>query len=322
MLNRRHIRVKILQILYSQNRSKSTNKELYNFFNSTTKKFYQFFITQLHFFVLIKQETIRRVEINKKKYYESKIDFLVDFIVENKFIKAIEDSKYIEQYITKNEINYFKNDIKIVEQVFDKIYNAEFLKNSSKDTDPVSLLIKIYKELIVTDSNLYSFYEDCEIGWVDDFPLINTEVLNILKNFSRDEKLTINKTIFKDKDDKIFGWNLFKRTSENYLIYENLISKYTPQWESDRIAVIDSLLLKMCITEFKFFENIPYNVSLNEYVEISKDYSSLNSSSFINGILNNIMKDLKDQGLIKKNIMNQKLISWLILLSKINLLKQ
>ena len=302
MLNRRHIRVKILQILYSQNRSKSTNKELYNFFNSTTKKFYQFFITQLHFFVLIKQETMRRVEINKKKYYESKIDFLVDFIVKNKFIKAIEDSKYIEQYITKNEINYFKNDIKIVEQVFDKIYNAEFLKSSSKDTDPVSLLIKIYKELIVTDSNLYSFYEDCEIGWVDDFPLINTEVLNMLKNFSRDEKLTINKTIFKDKDDKIFGWNLFKRTSENYLIYENLISKYTPQWESDRIAVIDSLLLKMCITEFKFFENIPYNVSLNEYVEISKDYSSMNSSSFINGILNNIMKDLKDQGLIKKNI--------------------
>lgn len=302
MLNRRHIRVKILQILYSQNRSKSTNKELYDFFNSTTKKFYQFFITQLHFFVLIKQETRRRVEINKKKYYESKIDFLVDFIIENKFIKAIEDSKYIEKYITKNEINYFKNDIKIVEQVFDKIYNAEFLKNSSKDTDPVSLLIKIYKELIVTDSNLHSFYEDCEIGWVDDFPLINTEVLNMLKNFSRDEKLTINKTIFKDKDDKIFGWNLFKRTSENYLIYENLISKYTPQWESDRIAVIDSLLLKMCITEFKFFENIPYNVSLNEYVEISKDYSSMNSSSFINGILNNIMKDLKDQGLIKKNI--------------------
>ena len=302
MLNRRHIRVKILQILYSQNRSKSTNKELYDFFNSTTKKFYQFFITQLHFFVLIKQQTIRRVEINKKKYYESKIDFLVDFIVENKFIKAIEDSKYIEQYITKNEINYFKNDIKIVEQVFDKIYNAEFLKNSSKDTDPVSLLIKIYKELIVTDSNLYSFYEDCEIGWVDDFPLINTEILNMLKNFSRNEKLTINKTIFKDKDDKIFGWNLFKRTSENYLIYENLISKYTPQWESDRIAVIDSLLLKMCITEFKFFENIPYNVSLNEYVEISKYYSSMNSSSFINGILNNVMKDLKDQGLIKKNI--------------------
>ena len=300
MLNRRHIRVKILQILYSQNRAKSPNKELYNFFNATTKKFYQFFITQLHFFVLIKEETIRQFDINKKKYYKSEIDFLVDIIIENKFIKAIENSKYIENYISKNEINYFKNDIKIVKQIFDKICNAEFLKNSTEKVNPISSLIKIYKEIIVLDSNLCSFYEDCEIGWVDDFPLINTEVLNMLRCFSKNEKLTINKTIFKDKDDKIFGWNLFKKTTENDTIYQNLISKYTPEWESDRIAVIDSLLLKMCITEFKFFENIPINVSLNEYVEISKDYSSSNSSSFINGILNNIMRDLKDQGLIKK----------------------
>ena len=302
MLNRRHIRIKILQILYSQNRTKSANKELYNFFNTTTKKFYQFFITQLYFFVLIKQETIRQVEINKKKYYKSEIDFLVDIIIENKFIKAIEDSKYIEKYISKNEINYFKNDIKIVKQVFDKIYNAEYLKNFAEHIDPISSLIKIYKEIIVIDSSLYSFYEDCEIGWLDDFPLINTEVLNTLRSFSKNEELTITKTIFKDRHDKMFGWNLFKKTTENDLIYENLISKYTPQWEIDRIAVVDNLLLKMCITEFKFFENIPINVSLNEYVEISKDYSSSNSSGFINGILNNIMRDFKDQGLIKKNI--------------------
>lgn len=302
MLNRRHIRIKILQILYSQNRTKSANKELYNFFNTTTKKFYQFFITQLYFFVLIKQETIRQVEINKKKYYKSEIDFLVDIIIENKFIKAIEDSKYIEKYISKNEINYFKNDIKIVKQVFDKIYNAEYLKNFTEHIDPISSLIKIYKEIIVIDSSLYSFYEDCEIGWLDDFPLINTEVLNTLRSFSKNEELTITKTIFKDRHDKMFGWNLFKKTTENDLIYENLISKYTPQWEIDRIAVVDNLLLKMCITEFKFFENIPINVSLNEYVEISKDYSSSNSSGFINGILNNIMRDFKDQGLIKKNI--------------------
>ena len=300
MLNRRHIRVKILQILYSQNRAKSPDKELYSFFNATTKKFYQFFITQLHFFVLIRQETIRQININKKKYYKSEIDFLVDIIIDNKFIKAIEDSKYIQKYISKNEINYFNNDFKIVKQIFDKICNAEFLKNSTEQINPISSLIKIYKEIIVLDSSLYSFYEDCEIGWVDDFPLINTEVLNMMKSFSKNERLTVNKTIFKDKNDKMFGWNLFKKTTEYNSIYENLISKYTPQWESDRIAVIDSLLLKMCITEFKFFENIPINVSLNEYVEISKDYSSLNSSSFINGILNNIMRDLKDQGLIKK----------------------
>ena len=102
MLNRRHIRVKILQILYSQNRSKSTNKELYNFFNNINKKFYQFFVTQLYFFVLIKRETERQIEVNKKKYYKSEVDFLVDIIIENKFIQAIENSKFIEKYHSKN----------------------------------------------------------------------------------------------------------------------------------------------------------------------------------------------------------------------------
>ena len=301
MLNRRHIRVKILQILYSQNRSKSTNKELYNFYNTTTKKFYQFYVTQLYFFVLIKRETERQVEINKKKYYKAEVDFLVDIIIENKFIQAIENSKFVEKYIFKNNLDYFKNETKIVKQVFDKIYNAEFLKNFSQHDDSISHLIKIYKDIIVMDSNLYGFYEDCEIGWADDYPLVNTEVLNVLLNFSRVEKLNINKTIFKDPDDKLFGWNLFKNTVDNESDFEKLISKYTPQWETERIALIDNLLLKMCISEFKFFENIPVNVSLNEYVEISKDYSSPNSSGFINGILNNIMRDLKDKGLIKKN---------------------
>ena len=98
-------------------------------------------------------------------------------------------------------------------------------------------------------------------------------------------KNSINKTIFKDVDDKSFGWNLYKKTIENELDYENLISQYTPDWETERIAIIDNILLKMCISELKFFQNIPVNVSLNEYVEISKDYSSPKSSGFINGCL-------------------------------------
>ena len=101
MLNRRHIRVKILQILYSQNRSKSTSKDLYGYFNKTSKSFYQFFITQLYFFALLKQETLRRLEINKNNYFKSEFNFLVDIIVKNKFIEAIENSKYINNGFNK-----------------------------------------------------------------------------------------------------------------------------------------------------------------------------------------------------------------------------
>lgn len=301
MLNRRHIRVKILQILYSQNRSGASKKKLYDFFNTSAKNFYRFFITQLFFFVLIKRETLRRVEINKIKYYKSEFYLIERIIIKNKFILFLENSKYLSRYIDKNQINYFENNNKIVEQVFEKIYNTEILKNLSDDCDPLEILIKIYKEIIVIDSNLFSFYQDCEIGWADDFPLINTEILNTLRNFSKSNKLVINKTIFKDKNDRLFGWNLFKKTYENESNFNKLISKYTPDWETDRLAIVDNILLKMCICELKFFDNIPINVSLNEYVEISKDYSSPKSGGFINGILNNIMRDLKDQGLIKKN---------------------
>ena len=108
MLNRRHIRVKILQILYSQNRAKSPNKELYNFFNATTKKFYQFFITQLHFFVLIKQETIRQFYINKKKYYKSENSEIVNFITsEWKRLKKIYKKKINKKKKSRSYYNFF-----------------------------------------------------------------------------------------------------------------------------------------------------------------------------------------------------------------------
>ena len=114
--------ISILQILYSKNRSKSTSKDLYGFFNKTSKSFYQFFITQLHFFVLLKEETLRRLEINKNNYFKSEFNFLVDVIVKNKFIEAIENSKYINNYIQKKEIDYFKNDSTVIHKVFEKIY--------------------------------------------------------------------------------------------------------------------------------------------------------------------------------------------------------
>ena len=132
--------------------------------------------------------------------------------------------------------------------------------------------------------------------------IIKENSMSKKNSLSQKSTKSINKTIFKDADDKSFGWNLYKKTTENELDYENLISQYTPDWETERIAIIDNILLKMCISELKFFQNVPVNVSLNEYVEISKDYSSPKSSAFINGILNNIMRDLKGKGLIKKNI--------------------
>ena len=122
-----------------------------------------------------------------------------------------------------------------------------------------------------------------------------------LTNFSIDHSLKIPRKTFKDRSDKKFGKDLFKIVVKDNDETEKIINDYTPEWDNDRIAIIDKIILKMCIYEFTSFPSIPVKVSMNEYVEISKEYSSPHSSTFINGVINNIYKNLLEKDLIKKN---------------------
>ena len=176
---------------------------------------------------------------------------------------------------------------------------SEIFINYSKYEN--SFIQDVYKNVIATNDELFDFYEDCEIGWVDDFPLVNTMVLNWLINSSIHISNPVPTKIFKDRSDKKFGKELFKIAVKDDKNTQDLINEYTPEWDNDRIAVIDKIILKMCIYEFTSFPSIPVKVSINEYVEISKEYSSPNSSTFINGVINNIYKNLLEKDLIKKN---------------------
>ena len=125
--------------------------------------------------------------------------------------------------------------------------------------------------------------------------------LNYLKSFtfSNPDKIPIK--IYSDKDDKEYANELFNLVLNNDEELNSLIEKFTPDWENERIAKIDLILIKMCICEFMYFPSIPVRVSMNEYVEISKDYSSPESGKFINGVVNNILNDLTKKNLMEKN---------------------
>ena len=190
--------------------------------------------------------------------------------------------------------------------MFDEIYNSElFEKYESLDNlnfeNRKQIVIDIFKKIIVKNEFLYQLYEDEELGWVDDFPLVNTLFLNYLKSYNESKKNNIPLKIFSDKEDKKFGLKLFKSVINNDNELDKIISEFTPEWENERIAVIDLIILKMCLTEFLNFPSIPVKVSINEYIEISKNYSSPESSNFINGVSNNVFKNLKEKELIKKN---------------------
>ena len=221
--------------------------------------------------------------------------------LKNELLLFLNSNKFLIKAEEQFKLNYWKLNINKVQNIFKTIIKHEVISNySNKKINSYQLVQDMYKNIIVCNEELFNFYEDNELGWSDDFPLVNTLILSWLTNFSIDQSLKIPRKIFKDRSDKKFGKDLFKIVVKDKDETEKIINDYTPDWDNDRIAVIDKIILKMCIYEFTSFPSIPVKVSINEYVEISKEYSSPNSSTFINGVINNIYKNLLEKDLIKK----------------------
>ena len=146
---------------------------------------------------------------------------------------------------------------------------------------------------------MYSYYEDTCISWTDDLPHVNTIILKELKKLTVGSPLKLTK-LFKDEDDQKFGKELLSKTVLNNEELKNYIDKKTPKWDADRIASIDSILMQMAICEFLKFSSIPVKVTINEYLEIAKEYSTNKSSTFVNGILDSLVKDFKKEDKLQK----------------------
>ena len=302
MLNRRHIRIKILQLLYAKKTGNIDNVSLLKQFDLASTNFYKFFLTQLLLFKEIFIESERIFNINKNKYFKNEDNLIEDLFLKNELLIFLNSNKFLIKAEEQFKLNYWKLNINKVQNIFKIILEHEVIsKYSNKKINSYQLVQDIYKNIIVCNEELFNFYEDNELGWSDDFPLVNTLILSWLTNFSIDQSLKIPRKIFKDRSDKKFGKELFKIVVKDKDETEKIINDYTPEWDNDRIAIIDKIILKMWIYEFTSFPSIPVKVTINEYVEISKEYSSPSSSTFINGVINNIYKNLLEKDLIKKN---------------------
>lgn len=293
-------------MLYSKSTANSSVSDLVKDYNNRAVNFFRLYISQFLLFEKLFNEFNKKEKIISKKNYENDSSGIIKIILKNEILLFFKDYKKLQKLKLKFEIDIWDKNIKIIESLFDEIYNSElFEKYESLDNlnfeNRKQIVIDIFKKIIVKNEFLYQLYDDEELGWVDDFPLVNTLFLNYLKSYNESKKNNIPLKIFSDKEDKKFGLKLFKSIINNDNELDKIISEFTPEWENERIAVIDLIILKMCLTEFLNFPSIPIKVSINEYVEISKNYSSPESSNFINGVSNNVFKSLKEKELIKKN---------------------
>ena len=308
MLNRRQLRIKALEVVYAFDKSSEKDLELQiKYFLKSNQNFYKLYITCFSLFreLLVFSKNLHLK--NKKKYLNNEDDVPLDRFCENLILNQIFESEYLNQKINDFKIDYWSNHSELISSIWKDIIESEislkYLRNPSNSFEiDQSFLVNIYRKSIAPNKKLYEFFEDNEISWINDLPLVNSLVLSSIKNMKKtSKKFPFMKDIYKNKEDANFGVQLIRKVIENKSFLEDEISKVTLNWDNDRIAQIDLLLLQMCLTEFLYFKSIPVKASINEYLEIAKEYSSKKSNVFINGILDKLSKNYIEDGTLKKN---------------------
>jgi N utilization substance protein B len=221
-------------------------------------------------------------------------------------LQQLKQNTALLEVIKKRKPNDWKLDSEYVEIIFKKILDSEIYKDymnsdvSSFNVDK-KFVIDVFKIIIAPDEKLYEYIEDNKLTWLDDLPVVNTGVVKLLKKAkSNSEESYYLPRLFKDEEDKEFGIELLKKTILNQNKYNQEIAEKTTNWDSDRLAILDSILLKMAVCELQNFPSIPTKVTMNEYLEIAKEYSTPKSSVFINGILDKIVKEYSTSGKLNK----------------------
>ncbi|WP_426429814.1 transcription antitermination factor NusB [Winogradskyella sp. HB-48] len=225
---------------------------------------------------------------------------------DNLLLNIISNNKMLQDIITKRKLNFWDLDFEYVDILFEDIKKSKLYNEYISDTETglkadKEFIIDIYTEIIAPNDKLYDYFEDKKLTWVDDFPVVNTVLIKVLGKI----KLTSPETkllpdLYKDEDDKEFAKELFKKTILNNSKFSEEIAKKTTNWDTERLASLDGLLLKMALCEFQKFPSIPHKVTINEYLEIAKEYSTPKSSLFINGILDKIVKEYQSKNLHPK----------------------
>jgi N utilization substance protein B len=222
---------------------------------------------------------------------------IFQILAENNSLSIGLETRKIDNWILNDDyILLLLNDIKQ-----SKLY-AKYMSNTVNSfEEDKEFIVNLFQDVIVPNDKLYDYLEDNKLTWIDDIPVVNTEIIKQLKAIKPVEEgnLRVPK-VFKDNEDRDFVQNLFRKTvlNESELAKEYLDK--TPNWDSERIAEIDNIILKMAICELLKFPSIPVKVTINEYLELAKEYSTPKSSIFINGILDNLVKELQNNNRIQK----------------------
>ena len=313
MLNRRFLRIKALQNIYAYYQSKDTDlPKAEKHLLQDVDNLYELFICQLSFMVEVKLFAERRIEENKHKHFPTKEDLNPNLkFVNNRIINVFENNKHLLSLEDKYKINWADYREDFIRANFNKLIELpEYLEymNNGEDSfgDDRKFLVSVIDTYMAEDDFLYDFYSDRKLAFNSDYQLavylLWKFVSELPQNFNENSPLpsVYNSDTVDYNEDKDFVVKLFEKTILHYGEYRDLVKSNISNWDYDRIALMDKIIIYMAITEFCEFHAIPVKVTINEYIEISKLYSTPDSRRFVNGMLDKIVSILQEEGRIVK----------------------
>lgn len=294
-----------MQAVFSFQRQRPDDlKDLEKFINSSMTQSYTLFLYMAQ--LLVK---IHEVAVDKHAKKQQRISKSVEHnpsrqFIDNKILLKLRESEALKDALKQRNLNPWHLDSKYVENLYNKIQESKTFVVYAMDDEPsvkkdLKFLTYIYEDIIAPSDELMDYLEDVNITWTDDYPLINSTIIQFLRKV-KPAKDVVLPALFKDDSDAKFTMSLFRKTILNIDELSGRIVGKTPNWDTERIAQIDLVLIMMAQAEFLYFSDIPVKVTLNEYLEIAKDYSTPKSATFINGILDNLLKEFEKSDELNK----------------------
>ncbi|GAB4284656.1 MAG: transcription antitermination factor NusB [Marinilabiliales bacterium] len=307
MISRRLLRIKILHALYAYYKSDSNSitkseKELL----FSIEKTYELFHYLLMLILEIEHYAYMKIELRKEKKIPTYEDLHPNTkFIDNKLIKQIKENKQFQKYINDKKLSW-ANYPELIKILYNRLIDSDFYNSYMNDdsrsySKDKAIVISIYEKIIPEEELLFQILEEQSIYWNDDVEFVISVIIKTLYKFKpSDSEFKKLPELYKNDEDRDFVKQLFRSCIKNHEYCIDLIEKHSKNWDIERIAFMDILLIEMATTEILNIETIPVKVSFNEYIDLAKFYSTDKSSIFVNGVLDKIIQTLRKENKIVK----------------------
>lgn len=291
---------------YVLTKDETTLKDALKQLSKSFDKSYELYNYLLLLIVELTELQDRRLDDAKNKYLPTEEDLNPNTrFIDNRLVDMLRNNQVLKDFVAENKFTW-KDDDLFMKLLLDKILHSEIYEKYMADDDDslahdCELWKQLFKQVILPDDDFAQLLENKSVYWNDDLDIMGTFAIKTIRRFEEGEAEPIL-PMYKDAEDEDFGKQLFMKSIAAKEENDQLIDSFvTDKWDVERVAFMDRIVMDVCITEVKEFLSIPTSVSLNEYIEIAKCYSTPKSGIFVNGILNAIVRHLKAKRIIVKD---------------------